>query len=356
MRDAIPLVVLICDANLAVRAQLAAELGRNADVLTVEVVEDLTSADRHLETEEREGREASGRTNTIFIDPLAFELDEVARFIFDTRDGRPEIVFVLYMNVEAAEKQRGLFYHGDRQRLKHYYKLDKAIPIEAFTDEVAAVVRTCQADLRWRMPREMLDRLFEERPASSDASDVTDVHERARSDARDALNAVQTQGRPDTVFLSYSFTEVEYGAAVTRYLRDIGFEVVTGERTNDYIGRVVIERIRECEYFLCIMTRRGAKVGGGYATSPWLLEEKGVALALNKPIVLMIEDGVDDFGRLQGDWQRIHFVAKAYMSAVMDAAEQLLSYSGRGQQAGMLRGGLRSARDPAGSVPPQMQS
>ena len=44
----------------------------------------------------------------------------------------------------------------------------------------------------------------------------------------------------------------------------------------------------------------------------------------------MVEEGVDDFGGLQGDWQRIHFGPKGFLKAARDAAQQLASYSGRG--------------------------
>lgn len=60
----------------------------------------------------------------------------------------------------------------------------------------------------------------------------------------------------------------------------------------------------------------------------WLLEEKGAALALGKPIVLMVEEGVTDSGGLQGDWQRIHFGPKGFLKAALQAVEQLKSYAG----------------------------
>ena len=76
------------------------------------------------------------------------------------------------------------------------------------------------------------------------------------------------------------------------------------------------------------MTRHKLKDDGMYTTSPWLLEEKGAALALGKRIVLMIEDGVDDYGGLQGDWQRIHFNSKSFLKSSLSATKQLKSYTG----------------------------
>ena len=42
--------------------------------------------------------------------------------------------------------------------------------------------------------------------------------------------------------------------------------------------------------------------------------------------------GVDDFGALQGDWQRIHFGPKGFLKASLEAVQQLASYSGRGEE------------------------
>lgn len=58
------------------------------------------------------------------------------------------------------------------------------------------------------------------------------------------------------------------------------------------------------------------------------LEEKGAALAFGKPLVLMIEEGVTEFGGLQGDWQRIHFGGKGFLKAALEAVEQLKSWAG----------------------------
>ena len=115
---------------------------------------------------------------------------------------------------------------------------------------------------------------------------------------------------------------------MTKLLEMSGFDVVTGQVANTYVSKAVIERIRDCEYFICLMTQDAKKMDGTFTTSAWLLEEKGVALAIGKPIVLMVEEGVTDFGGLQGDWQRIHFGQKGFTSAALQAVEQLRSYAG----------------------------
>src|SRR5207249_1943507 len=85
------------------------------------------------------------------------------------------------------------------------------------------------------------------------------------------------------------------------------FTVMTGKSANTYVSKAILDKIASSQYFMCLMSRDQPKADGTFTTSPWLLEEKGAALALGKPIVIMVEEGVSDYGGLQGDWQRIHF-------------------------------------------------
>jgi hypothetical protein len=321
--EEIPLKVLICDGDPNAGTSLQRALEDKPAVLSVQRSEALP-------------RVHSGDYNTIFIDPLTLGLDEASSFIFEIRKSLPEIVFVLYIDRSRAERQRASFYRGERQRFSHYYTLDKQTPVSAFMDEVVATIRLCQSDLSWRMTAASLERL------RSEAAKVTN---KAAPQSRALLEAVDeslsrlarspSQRTPTltrTVFLSHRFAEEEYVKGLMRFLDESGFEVITGKSSNTYVGRSVIDRIREASFFLCLMTRADAKTDGTFTTSPWLLEEKGVALAFNKPLVLMVEEGVSDFGGLQGDWQRIHFGAKGFLTAALEAVAQLKSYVGIGEQ------------------------
>ena len=191
-----------------------------------------------------------------------------------------------------------------------------------------------QADLRWRLSSPTLQRLRDEagRLATS-----AGPQGRAFLDAvRDSFARISPwsgsgeAGNLRSVFLSYRFAEKEYVGGLSRLLAKHQFEVVTGQSSNTFVSRSVIDRIRRCAFFLSLMTCADAKADGTFTTSPWLLEEKGVALAFGKPLVLMAEEGVSDFGGLQGDWQRIHFGAKGFLTAALEAVGQLQSYVGAG--------------------------
>ena len=129
--------------------------------------------------------------------------------------------------------------------------------------------------------------------------------------------------RHRTVFFSYRFDDEAYVGGLISLLQQTGFTVLTGRETAGSVSSVVLKRIADADVVLCVMTKDQAKANGGFTTSPWLLEEKGAALALRKPLVLMVEDGVTDYGELQGDAERIHFGERSMLQAALQAIDRL---------------------------------
>jgi hypothetical protein len=328
MQDSIPLKVLICDAESSAAESLRRALEDAPNVLGVKRVENV---------DEGLSEARSGDYNTIFVDPGSLDLDKASSFIFEIRKTLPEIVFVLYLDRARAERSRALFYKGERQRFAHYYSLDKQTPVSAFADELAATLKRCQSDLSWRMSATSIERLRSEaaklakRSAPENTALLKAVEENLSRLSRQP--SVQDVSASRSVFLSHRFAEEEYVKGLVRLLEESGFTIITGKSSNTYVSRSVIDRIRQARFFVCLMTRADAKADGTFTTSPWLLEEKGVALTLEKPLVLMIEEGVSDFGGLQGDWQRIHFGSKGFLTAALEAVAQLRSYVGAGEVA-----------------------
>jgi hypothetical protein len=138
-----------------------------------------------------------------------------------------------------------------------------------------------------------------------------------------ATSRRQVSQRKKVIFVSYRFADEEYASGLIDLLQQSGFQVVCGIDSVDSISRTILQRIKDCDYFVCVMTRNQLKTDGTFTTSPWLLEEKGAALALGKPLVLLVEEGVTDVGGLQGDWQRIHFTAKSFLKGALQAVRQL---------------------------------
>lgn len=318
----VALQILICDPDPSTRKVAEDALRANPTVLSVAAVGQLDAAKAKLRADE---------INTVFIDPLGLDLGAASEFVFGVRKTLPEIVFVLYINRTAAEKRRSEFYRGERRRFNHYYTLDKETAVGAFADEVGAVIELCQADLSWRLSAESLSALIEkaDRLTKAKQGGVSSLEEfRGYLSRLPEIRREEVAPEPKTVFLSHRFAEDDYVEGLSSYLEQSGFRVVTGKAASDSIGKAVLNRIRETEFFLCLLTRTDEKIDGTYATSAWLLQELGAAIAFGKKLVIMVEDGVTDLGGLQGDWQRIHFGAKGFLKAALGAVDQLRSYAG----------------------------
>jgi hypothetical protein len=266
---------------------------------------------------------------------MTLGLEEASDLIFSMREEFSDIVFVLFIDRAAAEALGGTFYSGQRRRFSHYFMLDKRTPVAAFGDEVATTLELCRQYLDIRYPLRELQEI------RAQTSELSGSDFRAPASAIKDLSAKldklldrlpdtssQANVRSNTVFLSCRFADSQYIDGLKDLLAEKGFEVVTGDNATRYISEAILQRIRESEFFMCLMTRDAEKADGTYTTSPWLLEEKGAALAFGKYLVLLIEEGVTDFGGLQGDWQRHHFTAKGFISAALKAVNQLRSAAG----------------------------
>lgn len=326
----IPLKILIIDPNSSSVEMLSQVLERiSENVLSIEYTSSLPEAKNALEDKE---------FNTIIIDPLSLGVEPASKFIFDIRKRLINIVFVLYLDFIQMERKRDEFFIGDRTRFLHYFKLDKLTPIATFTEEVKTTISECQDYLSVSLANEKIIELQKELASiqTNTSEETTIVPSKILQDIQKQLESLKTlqqhepiKVKPRTVFLSFRFADKDYVDGIMLLLKNEGFSVTTGQDANTFISQAIIERIKSCEFFISLMARADEKKDGTFTTSPWLLEEKGAAIAIGKRIVLMVEEGVNDIGGLQGDWQRIHFTAKSFTIAAIRAVDQLKSYSGQ---------------------------
>jgi CheY-like chemotaxis protein len=319
--------VLVADQDSVVSDVLVHELRANQSLSAVELATSVPEVVTRLH---------SGTFDIIFIDPLSLGLDEATNFIFSTRDTLPHIVFVLFIDMARAEHRNDDFYSGPRTRFLHYFKLDKRTPVATFRNEIDTALERCLLDMRLMGPvqRQLEDiRIEASNLADSAPEDAAQAIHELSAKLDDLLERLpaspgKTGVRSNSVFLSCRFADSQYVDGLRELLEVAGFEVITGDNASGYISQTILERIREAEFFICLMTRDKEKTDGTYTTSPWLLEEKGAALAFGKYLVLLVEEGVTDYGGLQGDWQRHHFGAKGFTGAALKAVRQLRSASG----------------------------
>ncbi len=214
----VPLKILVCDKDQHQIGILFHAFRGHQAVITITEIDSLRRAQQELRT---------GDWNTIFIDPLKFDLDEASDCIFHVRKSRPEIVFVLHIDFALMEAKRAEFFKGERARFIHYFKLDKRIDPARFQGEVRAALAKCQVELQWAVSETDLERLRDELVASKKRetkiygpdNDVSNVY--VINKLNDTIEKMSSRRRPiepRTVFVSYRFEETEYFDGIAKLL------------------------------------------------------------------------------------------------------------------------------------------
>ena len=313
----IKLQALVLDEDDASAKRLQEALVRHPGVASVSRCASVSDAGSTIEP---------GRFNVIFVDPLSGNLTDTSNFVFETRRAYPDIVFCLYVDPAAVEERLAEFYYGQRVRFRHYYTLNKTLEPEPLAKEVDALVRELQNFLAFNASQAEIQRLMNQ-VTSSESDELSRL--RGLIDHWPGVRPEARKVEANTVFVAHREEDREYVDALRSLLETDGFVPRDGFAVTGFVGRAVLEEIRSCEFFLVLMTQESRKESGKFTTSPWLLEEKGAALAFDKPIVLLVEDGVEDFGQLQGDLQRIHFAPKSFALAALRAVSHLKALRGQ---------------------------
>ena len=121
------------------------------------------------------------------------------------------------------------------------------------------------------------------------------------------------------VGLSANWYRPSYFAA--KYMQDHGFRIVP--------DGPALDGIRAADFVLCLLTKERQLSDGDWTPDPGVIEEKAAALALDKYLVLLVEDGVTGFGTLQGDRRQHRFTPTEFTSAALKAVRELRIAAGR---------------------------
>jgi hypothetical protein len=136
----------------------------------------------------------------------------------------------------------------------------------------------------------------------------------------------------NTAFVGQSFAEddAHVNELVKRFLQAFGLTVVTGEKPEaERISSKVRARIETADLFVGVFTQRDKLVDGSeWATSAWIIDEKAYALAKNKRLILIKEQGVKSVGGLQGDYEYLEFRRDALDDLLVRLLETLTSLLG----------------------------
>lgn len=136
---------------------------------------------------------------------------------------------------------------------------------------------------------------------------------------------------PYAVFVAYQFNNDD--TDIVTYIRDKvlvpnGFKFLDGrvEGLEEFRTRI-LQNIRRARFFLCLLTKRLPLAPGTYASSVWLYQETGVAVAYGKKPLLLVEEGIDSqyVGELQGIYERITFTRSNHPSKFEAISRRLLN-------------------------------
>jgi len=112
-------------------------------------------------------------------------------------------------------------------------------------------------------------------------------------------------------FVAHSFlpADMDLVTLFEKMLEAFDIIVISGEKpSTEPISDKIKERIESADFFVGIFTRKGKKQSEeSYYTSGWVIDEKAYAIAKGKKVILLVEEGVDEIGGIQGDLEYISF-------------------------------------------------
>ena len=108
---------------------------------------------------------------------------------------------------------------------------------------------------------------------------------------------------------SFAAADERVNRTVHRFLEAVGLKVITGEKpTAGSVSAKVRARIEGADIFVGVFTRRERiSRRQEWSTSAWVVDEKAYALAKDKKLILVKEQGVQSIGGLQGDYEYLEF-------------------------------------------------
>ena len=132
--------------------------------------------------------------------------------------------------------------------------------------------------------------------------------------------------RNKEVFLAHRFAEEALIGQLKAAIEVAGYLWREGKRHDlGSISEDILNKIRDCGFFVAVMTMNDELKRGGFTTSIWLIEEKGAALAFGHRPLIMVEPGVDRHyvGFLHSDDEMIYFDRSDFDASVRVAVGKI---------------------------------
>lgn len=126
------------------------------------------------------------------------------------------------------------------------------------------------------------------------------------------------QENPYAAFIARQFSDEDlplFYYLQKSVLRPLGIEALDGQVDGIEAFRgEILRKIRNARFFICILTHRKQLLEGRFASSVWLYQETGAAVALGKKPLILVENGMDEHfaGELQKNYEYIPFSRQNY--------------------------------------------
>ena len=128
------------------------------------------------------------------------------------------------------------------------------------------------------------------------------------------------------IFLAHRFTEEELITKLKKIIEEKKYNWKEGKREDlGSISEDILAKIKNCGFFIALMTKKDQLTNGKFTTSSWLIEEKGAALAFGHRPLIMVEEGVDRHyvGFLQSDDEMIFFDRSNFDAKIEEAIKKI---------------------------------
>jgi tetratricopeptide (TPR) repeat protein len=142
------------------------------------------------------------------------------------------------------------------------------------------------------------------------------------------LERIRFAVREATAFVGHSFAKKDERLVeqITHFLTKLGLKCDSGKKPEPKgISAKIKARIQAAEVFVAIFTRHLRQEDGSFSTPPWIVDEKATAHAAGKRLLLFVENGVREFGGLQGDHEYIRFDRGKLGEALIHAMDYVLA-------------------------------
>lgn len=128
------------------------------------------------------------------------------------------------------------------------------------------------------------------------------------------------------IFLAHIFAEENLIGKLKNIIEQSDYHWKEGKR--DDLGSIsedILTKIKDCGFFIAVMTKKDQLQSGNFTTSSWLIEEKGAALAFGHRPLIMVEEGVDRHyvGFLQSDDEMISFDRSNFDTKTKEAMKKI---------------------------------